>query len=125
MRQIISSSLSLRKINLEKDMGDEIDLNAYGNRQARLEALRNGNETSRQEVEQHLGMLHSPERKKKKNDEKKQDYHENLMSNKWGTSEKVKYLLGLPKNTPFRKLNRRLLPDVIIRWRQSWFDRSH
>ena len=108
-------------------MDDEIDVNAYGNRQARLEALRNGNETSRQEVERHLGLLHSPERKKKKNEEKRliSEIEENLMSNKWGTSEKVKYLLGLPKNVPFRKLDRRLLPDVIIRWRRSWFDRSH
>lgn len=107
---------------------DEInDLNAYGNRQARLEALRNGNEISHQDIERHLGRLHSPERKKKKNEEKQRlsEIEENLNNKNWGTPERLRYLLDLPSKTPFRKLDRRLLPNLFIRMRQSWFNSSH
>lgn len=108
-------------------MNNTNDLNAYGNRQARLEVLRDGNEISHQEIERHLGHLHSPERKKRKNEEKRllAEIEEKLQSKNWGAPEKLKYLLSLPSKTPFRKVDRRLLPNLFIRMRQSWFNSSH
>lgn len=109
-------------------MTDENDINNYGNRQARLRKYTdNSLGITREDLAYHLGKLHAPAKRKQKRSEKNKitEVEAILKSPKLGEAEKFRYLMSLPSDTPFRKIDRRLLPDLFIKIRQRWFKSSH
>ena len=109
-------------------MSDTSKINAYGNRQARLRRhTKSKVDLSHDTVIHHLGKLHAQEKREQKKTEKEliSEVEKILASNKMSEREKIAYLLALPQNTPFRKINKKLLPELFITMRQRWFKSSH
>ena len=105
---------------------DDIDLMAYGNREARMRHYqpKKGPSLYQTKLEFRSRLV----RNQKKIDKCRKIEEETLISSlveklrPLSNADRLSFLLSLPKSTPFAKLPKKLLPSVWLRMRASWFD---
>jgi uncharacterized protein with NRDE domain len=109
-------------------MSEDDDINDYGNRDARLRKYtKNGQGITNGDLDSHLRKILAPEKRLQKSLEKNAiaKVEAVLKSPDLGEAEKFRYLMSLPSDTPFRKMDKKLLPNLFIKIRQRWFKSSH